>query len=193
MKTEVTINLEKAIRQVYRKIGVYGCFEVTIGICGKERVDFMTYDTKGIFRCFEIKCSKSDFYSSAKKSFYGHYNYYVMTKELYEQVKQDIPKGIGIYIYGECIVRPKKQKLSIDENILKDSMIRSLYRDSDKLYLAEKEQYVNRLKGDISKLNKTISEDSKRYNELFWDIRNYLKKESEEKYRDFRNYRKGKL
>jgi hypothetical protein len=28
-------------------MGVFGCFEVTIGFHGRERVDYMTLDTKG--------------------------------------------------------------------------------------------------------------------------------------------------
>ena len=44
MKTAETVTLEKAIRRATRKTGVFGCYEVTIGFCGKERVDYMTYD-----------------------------------------------------------------------------------------------------------------------------------------------------
>ena len=83
MKTAETVALEKSIRRVTRKTGVFGCYEVTIGFCGRERVDYMTYDTKGVFRCYEIKVSKADFHSAAAKSFVGHYNYYVLTRELY--------------------------------------------------------------------------------------------------------------
>ena len=89
MKTAETVALEKAIRRATRKTGVFGCYEVTIGFCGRERVDYMTYDTKGIFRCYEIKVSKADFHSAAAKSFVGHYNYYVLTRELYNQVKEE--------------------------------------------------------------------------------------------------------
>ena len=102
-KTEVTKQLEDCIYKSTQKMGVFGCFEVTIGFGGRERVDYMTYDTKGVFRCYEIKCTKSDFYSKAKKSFVGNYNYYVLTKELYEEVKKDIPKHIGVYVYSELI------------------------------------------------------------------------------------------
>ena len=50
MKTQQTIEMENKIYAATRKIGIFGCFEVTIGIGGKERVDYITYDTKGIFR-----------------------------------------------------------------------------------------------------------------------------------------------
>lgn len=55
MKTAETVALEKAIRRATYKMGTFGCYEVTIGYGGKERVDYMTYDTKGIFRCYEVK------------------------------------------------------------------------------------------------------------------------------------------
>lgn len=154
MKTEETKSLEKDIRIATKKIGVFGCFEVTIGYAGKERVDFMTYEpARKIFRCYEIKASKKDFYSSAKKSFVGDYNYFVLTKELWEAVKDDIPSEIGVYVGQTCVKKAKKTNLpdAVQYRIwrsvkgkrirvemplreaLIDSMIRSLYRDSDKL------------------------------------------------------------
>ena len=104
-----------AIWNTTHKMGVYGCFEVTIGYNGKERVDYMTYDTKDIFRCYEIKVSEQDFKSNATLSFFGNYNYYVLTQELYNVVWDKIPAEVGVYIfvkYGnnfscECIKKAK--------------------------------------------------------------------------------------
>lgn len=155
-KTEVTKQLEDAIFRETRKQGTFGCFEVTIGWYGNERVDYMTYNTKGEWRCYEIKCSKSDFHSKAKKTFVGHYNYYVMTKELYEEVKHEIPPHIGVYTYGALVKRPKRQELSVDEQVLKDSFIRSLYRDVEKLYDAGNESIINNFKRKISRLESEV-------------------------------------
>ena len=90
MKTAETVALEKAIRWATRKTGVFGCYEVTIGFCGRERVDYMTYDTKGVFRCYEIKVSKADFHSAAAKSFvaittimFSQGNYTIRSKKRY--------------------------------------------------------------------------------------------------------------
>ena len=74
----------------------FGCPEVTIGWYGKKRVDFMMTNTRGIVWCYEIKVSKSDFHSKHGYIFEGHYNYYVMTLELYEKVKDEIPDGVGV-------------------------------------------------------------------------------------------------
>ncbi|MEM5647809.1 hypothetical protein AAHH72_29540 [Bacillus cereus] len=99
-KTEVTTEMERQIYAATKKQGVFGCFEVKIGWFGKERVDYLTLDTKGIWRCYEVKVSVSDFRSKANKTFCGHYNYYVMPRELYEKVKGEIPSHIGVYIGG---------------------------------------------------------------------------------------------
>ena len=77
MKTNLTKEIEKSIILTSKATGpgVYGCLEVTLGEgYGHERVDYMTMDCKGFFRCYEIKTSKSDFKSKAKKSFVGDFN-----------------------------------------------------------------------------------------------------------------------
>ena len=51
------------------------------------------------WRCYELKVSKSDFKSTAKISFIGHYNYYVMPKPLYDATKAEIPSHIGVMVY----------------------------------------------------------------------------------------------
>lgn len=158
-KTKLTKQLEQIIFNRMRKRGVFCCFEVTIGWYGSERVDMLTYDTKGIFRCFEIKSSVSDFYSKAKKTFIGHYNYYVVPQEVYDKVKDDIPSEIGVYIDGVCIKRSKKLEVSEKTiHLLKDSMIRSLYRyfeevvqNKDESLIKQKDRYISRLKYERDK------------------------------------------
>jgi hypothetical protein len=128
-KTKETLELERKIYFATQNQGTFGCHEVTIGWFGKERVDYMTYDTKGIWRCYEIKVSKSDFHSKARNTFVGHFNYYVMPKHLYEEVKDEIPDGVGVHD-GTCVLKnPKKRELAIDTKILYESMIRSLHRE----------------------------------------------------------------
>lgn len=165
-KTEATIELEKAIWGATSKQGTFGCFEVTIGWFGNERVDYMTYDTNGIWRCYEIKVSKPDFHSKAHNTFIGHFNYYVMPQELYELVKDEIPKEIGIYIGGTLAKRPKKQELKVDEQILKDSMIRSLYRENEKFVKTCDNKYIDRLNNRISRLESDARENQNKYCKL---------------------------
>lgn len=149
-KTETTLQLEKALWKTMIKMGTFGCFEVTIGWYGKERCDFITYDTKGIWKCYEIKTSLEDFRSNAALTFCGHYNYFVMTKELFEKVKHEIPKHIGVYVnyYKEVksVKRASKQKLSINEKVLKDSFLRSVFREAEKYHNMNDEDKLQNLK-----------------------------------------------
>ncbi len=155
MKSKKTKMLERQIFNATKKIGTFGCFEVTIVFFGKERVDYMTYNTRGEFRCYEIKVSVEDFHSSAALSFVGHYNYFVLTRELYNKVQREIPDWVGVYVGDktgiECAKRAKRQEIedriyktrrSVNGKstevstswieMLKDSMIRSLYLCSEK-------------------------------------------------------------
>lgn len=139
---------------------------MTIGWFGKERVDYITYNTKGIWRCYEIKISKSDFHSKNNNTFIGHYNYYVLPKELYEQVKDEIPNHIGVYVNERCIKRSKKQDLQIDEQILKNSLIRSLYREYEKQYKSGNPTIVESLKRQTIKAKR----DMENYRQKYWDL-----------------------
>jgi hypothetical protein len=165
-KTELTEKLENQIYAATCKQGIFGCFEVTIGWFGRERVDYMTYDTKGIWRCYEIKVSVADFRSKAKKTFCGHFNYYVLTRELYEKVKDEIPAHIGVYIGGTSVKRAKRQQLTVEEEVLKDSMIRSLSRESGKLRKSENPKFVENINRRIRSLEDERSEYRRRYTEM---------------------------
>lgn len=52
---------------------------------------------KGDFYCYEIKSSVEDFHSKNGHNFLGDYNYYVMPKEVYEKIKDEIPWGVGVF------------------------------------------------------------------------------------------------
>lgn len=143
-KSKKTLELESYLKKYVHKQGIFSCPEVTIGWWGKERVDFLTYDTNDLFKCYEVKVTKADFYSKCHNSFVGNYNYYVMPRELYHEVKQDIPEWVGvlvenkingkIYSYSPLISIKKamKQELKVDRDILKNSLIRSLYREASR-------------------------------------------------------------
>ena len=141
MKTLLTIEIENRLDNYLTKQRVFHCNEVTIGWHGKQRVDWMSYDTHGIIKCFEIKTSKADFHSKAENTFVGHYNYYVMPKELYEQVKDDIPKHLGVLVDDGIMrkayqrlqsIKPAKELIIHNEEILKEYLIRSLSREAKK-------------------------------------------------------------
>lgn len=165
-KSEGTMELERKIWESTHKQGVFGCFEVTIGWFGNERVDYITYDTNGIWRCYEIKVSKADFHSKAHNTFVGHYNYYVMPKELYEQIKEEIPVHIGIYCGGWCAKKAKKQELMVDEQVLKNSLIRCLYREAEKVIKSENPIVFEKIKSLLAQEKKRAEEYYRKYWEL---------------------------
>lgn len=169
MKTEETKCLEMAIFNATSKQGVFGCFEVTIGWFGKERVDYMTYDTKGVFRCYEIKVTKADFHSPCHNSFVGHMNYYVLPESLYEEVKEEIPDFVGVYVArsgSAYSVKKAKRKPVDDVDVLKDSMIRSLCREVTKQIHSGDTLRIERKNREISQLRR----DRDNYYHKYWDL-----------------------
>lgn len=97
MKTEETYRLEEIITLATWKPGIIGCAEVGLGELGI--VDYATVELGGdqLIRCYELKITRSDFLSDAKKSFVGNYNFYVIPSELYDSVKGDIETWVGCW------------------------------------------------------------------------------------------------
>ena len=177
MKTEETKRLEKAIWKGTNRQGVFGCFEVTIGWFGKERVDYMTYDTKGVFRCYEIKVSKSDFHSNCHNSFLGDLNYYVLPPALYEEIKEEIPEDIGVYVErGGFVhsVKRAKRRTEVDRDTLKNSLIRSLCREVTKQIKSGDTPCIDGMNRRISQLER----EKENYRRKYWE----LLKEAQERY-----------
>lgn len=162
-KTKLTKLCESALWKEHAKMGVFGCFEVSIGWDSREIVDFITYKTNNEFRCYEIKVSKSDFHSKAKLSFVGDYNYYVMPVTLYQELRLEAKKraekddwfkgdsenifdirlknqGIGLIVVTETgllsnkISAKRKNVSHGTKSTLLESMVRSLNREVKKFY-----------------------------------------------------------
>ena len=142
------------------KKGWYGVFEVAIprAIVNKyhrERLDFLTYETTGIYRAYEIKRNKSDFYSGCAWSWIGNYNYFIMPHELYNEVKDDIPDGIGVWVIRErsknmeCIKKPKRRELLCSSADMQFAMLQAMSREYKKYRkLLEKENKVKKKKSN---------------------------------------------
>lgn len=145
-KTDLTRQAEKCLWYHTDKMGVFGCFEVTIGWYGNERVDYITYSTDNTIRCYEIKVTLADLKSKAKQTFIGDYNYLVITKELWEIIQADVELGWqyhnqGIIVFSEdgigvtSVKKAKKQNVTIGTRAtVLESMVRSLNREVGKLY-----------------------------------------------------------
>ena len=99
------------------------------------------YESTGIWKCFEIKNSVSDFRSSAKLSFWGDYNYYILNADIYESVKDEVPKDIGVWLaykpdkskgWMECVKKPKKRERLCSHESLLFALMQALSREYKK-------------------------------------------------------------
>ena len=178
-KTDLTLSLEKLLWDHTRKTGTFGCFEVTIGFWGKERVDYLTYDTKGEWRFYEIKISKADFYSKSHNTFLGNFNYYVMPRELFDEIKHEIPDHVGVFVsdgiidkrsYLVSAKKAKRQLLKADEKVLKDSLIRSLCRDARKYSDNKDESKID----SLARRMREAERKKKRYYDECWALRRWI-------------------
>lgn len=149
MKTKETQELERALMKSTIEYRTFGCPEVTIGWYGKQRVDFMKTNTRGLIWCYEIKVSKSDFHSKHGHNFEGHYNYYVMPYELYKEVKDEIPDGVGVLTgkFLDCQKRAKKKKITEKRAAdLRMFLLRSMSREVKKSYVSSDLKELTALK-----------------------------------------------
>ena len=146
-KRKDTREIENALIKQTREKRIYGCEEVTIGFArsgwhgnGNEIVDFMTVDSKEEICCYEIKVTLQDLKSDAKKSWYGNYNYLVVSENLWEKREKwlsTIPKHIGIKvgINLSTVTKAIRQNIAEEEKkLLILSITRSMYWKMDKYY-----------------------------------------------------------
>lgn len=171
----------------------------------------MTMDSKGIIKCYELKVTLQDLKSNAKKSWYGHYNYLVVSRELYNKVSdwdEYIPKHIGI-IVGDCLESKRKtQRCEVSaetEIMLKESMIRSMYWKMQKYKDAQSIEKQKQLQSKIRNLEcekENIRERALKAERIISDYETYkwyndgvdidlavLAREEKEKYRENRKRR----
>ena len=159
MKSPTTKHIEYLIFQHTNKLGTYGCREVKIGgvktkrfiTDNQEFVDYMTITSDGVITCYEIKSSLEDIKSNARLSFFGHKNYFIMPKGVYEKICNESwflrkleNQTIGVISVNDfdelkIIKKCKNKNLSIGiQTILLESFAKSTARDAAKLYQLEK-------------------------------------------------------
>lgn len=167
-KREETIELEQALKDDTKERYRYGCEEITIGFkhmgLGNEIVDFMTMDSYGVMRCYEIKISLSDLKSKAKKSWYGNYNYLVISDDLYaelgkEYLMEQIPSSVGILVGKELKEVSESNYIEIKQEqkqMLQESMVRSLYWKLMNSYNSTDIVYMRNLTNKVKRLQKTV-------------------------------------
>ena len=188
MKRQETLDIENKLNEILTdksrnsSFGYYGCEEVTIGFAnnghGNEIVDFMSMDSKGTIRCYEIKVTMADLKSKAKKSWYGHYNYLVIGGELldkFEEVKSLTPKEIGILDNNLSAIRRPKLKGIHDktETMLKESLVRSMYHKMNKYKRTQDIDEYKKLESKVKRVERERNKYKKQYDELINNIWKY--------------------
>jgi len=105
-KTNLTLEIEKKLKEKYKKTGERYAFEVPFkdGICDFVTAKTNTSNNKLPFIiCYQIKVSFSDLKSENGHNFFGDENYYVIPEELLEEIilkKENWRfEGKGIIIY----------------------------------------------------------------------------------------------
>ena len=189
-KTKETLDLENLLFEYNRFNGFFCIFECTIGFGGGGRVDCIAIDTRSCIRAYELKVTKSDFHSKHGHNFVGNLNYYVMPYKLYEEVKHEIPAGIGVMCPNggttALSIVKKSKKVEIKQPLYKMElyMIRSLFREFEKSRVSENKSLLEAYERDKRRL---IKERDKYYNMLVSlnvNIHEYLGNKS----RDFRKW-----
>lgn len=134
-KSEKTYELEEIITIACARPDRVGCPEVSLDDWGI--VDFISMDVGGAktIRCYELKISKSDFLSDAKKSFVGDFNYYVIPTELWDSVKGHVEKGVGVWVvdrHGHVSVKKQASKMpcKLDRGRTLGKILRALNREN---------------------------------------------------------------
>ncbi|EPH95560.1 hypothetical protein D920_02382 [Enterococcus faecalis 13-SD-W-01] len=146
LKTQLTIEIENSLYQYCIEQGAVVVEEVTMpeeqGIVDTLSCTMKPDGTRE-WRCYELKVTKADFRSTAKLSFIGHYNYFVLPQELYENVKDEILPEIGVLVYRPYAVEEEapvsgtftiikkaaKKELAVPEEALTNRFMASLFRE----------------------------------------------------------------
>lgn len=194
-KKQQTLEIEQILEQICREKRIYGCKEVTIGFqnnyMGREICDFVTMDSYGILRCYEIKVSFSDLQSSAKMSWYGHYNYLVIPEPMAEKIMNyadKIPAFVGILVAKDgnlsSLRKAKIQEISeYRERNLRESMIRSLYFKMETYRSLADGRTEAKLRKELREMKKSYEKEKKlellyctKYMDLRSIVRGYKEK-----------------
>lgn len=162
MKTELTKEIEKKLFIEFEHLGQPLVLECQIGFTGgeRDRVDAISYNSsKKEITCFEIKVDVADFHSKAKLSFVGNRNYYVLTEEVYEKVKDEIPHDIGVYVYKPkhferawwYTEEPKMIEIGSDLKLAKSCRKRDCHYDKEILLACMVRSRINKTNLEIIK------------------------------------------
>ncbi len=182
-KTRQTISLENSLEDRSRKKREYGCTEVTIGFAyqkhGDEIVDYMSMDAHRVFRCYEIKVTLADLKTDNRKSWYGDYNYLVVSQSLWmRNVEWDnyIPPYVGILVGEQLDSKRNAKKKNIsdeDRQMLEDSLLRSVYWKMSQYKDAQDLEQLKQLRKQLEEVQENFETYRQKVDALIFDSEDY--------------------
>lgn len=113
-----------------------------------KTIDFLTMDEQKQFRCYKIINSLQNFNERISGDFLGDFNYYIMPKSVYEQIKGKTEYGIGVYITEKNTIKnvePARRKTVYEHerNRYCYNMLKSMQKYTD-FYIKNKERDKNK-------------------------------------------------
>ena len=146
MRKEITQQLSKMTEELInpnKDTRTYWAKEVTFdyATAHSTRVDYMVFKPvnnsvsgieKGDFYCYEIKSSTEDFHSGHGHNFVGDFNYYVMSKSVYEQVKDEVPYHVGVYCPEDEKLRSVKKAIRKNRDRPCSEMLLMMFRSANR-------------------------------------------------------------
>ena len=154
IRKETTESLSKALEAFLDPKDdprVYWAKEVTVDYATDHRirVDYMLFKPvnntvsgieKGDFSCFEVKSSVEDYRSPNGHNFIGDYNYYVMPYDVFEVVKAEIPRKVGVYCLEGNSLKSVKRAIRTDRTHPVSELLLMMFRSA----MRENRKQMNR-------------------------------------------------
>jgi hypothetical protein len=141
MRKEITNTIKTEVAKYFhaRRRAIF--FELGLNKGGKLRADVFALSMRGEVSIVEVKSCLADFKADCKYMGYAEYCtqlYLAMPLEVYEKVKDTIPKTVGVFLYqqhGDRLERIRilpAKKRALDNKVLLNLTIRAAFRNSDK-------------------------------------------------------------
>lgn len=136
--TAVSDDLKQRVARYYKRKHRVCYFELGLNRGGRLRADVFVLAMSGHIVVLETKSSVRDFLSDYKWELYKDYCnqfYLVFFREVYEKVKDKIPKGTGVFIFEQDARRKPKviscRSQDLDSEVKHNLIIRAAFRNSD--------------------------------------------------------------
>lgn len=133
-------HIKQCVARYYHKKLWFTASEV--GLCkhGRLRADLIASNMGSYLVIIEVKSSVADFRTDKKWHKYAEFAnkfYFAFSPEVYEKVKDKIPKGVGVFLVydsGHTKVRCPARHHEIEAATKLNLMTRLAYRSNDTLY-----------------------------------------------------------